>query len=88
MLHRESCNTPSINRQHIPRKEAECGEDEKSDVNIFACTSDLGKSSILFCNVSCKEKVDGEEEEEDEEEEDDDVSATDVFTLTAVVVDV
>ena len=82
----ESGNTPSINRQHIPRNDAECGEDEKSEVNILACTSDRGKSISIFCNVSCSEGV-GEKKDEDEDgdgDEDTDASAENFFTFIAV----
>ena len=41
-------------------------------MKIFACTSDLGKSINILCNVSCKQEDAGEEREDDEEEEDDD----------------
>ena len=72
MLPSESCKTPSISLQHIPRKAAECGEVEKSEVNILACTSDLGEDTNIFCNVSCRETsapITAQEKEEEGEDE-------------------
>lgn len=67
----------------MPLKADESGEDEKSDVKIFACTSDLGKSINKLCNVSCKQEEAGEEREDDEEEDDEEegASAADILKV-------